>query len=261
MNQPSQNAYQSTPVDYLTRITRLFGDYKKRAFVFMELQPGEKLLDAGCGAGDDLLAMSQALKGEVELHGVDMDGATIQTAIERASAAGVPINFQVGKLEALSFEDNSMNVVRSDRVFQHLENPMKVLNEMIRVTQPGGRVIGIDVDWGTLVLDHPQTELTEKICDFARDHHVNGRSGRQLRRLFIEAGLTKVDGYADAVCVPDWQIGSYIWGLQALLQRFTSAGGCEKDEAAEWWRNAEDAASENRFCSSMTGFVMRGIVE
>lgn len=260
MSESPLNAYESTPVDYLTRISRLFGEYKKRAFIFTELKPGESLLDAGCGAGDDLLAVATSFPNAGALYGIDLDDSTLQTARERAAAAGVQIDFQVGDLASMPYADDAMDVVRSDRVFQHLERPAAVLKEMIRVTKPGGRVIGIDVDWGSLIIDHPQVELTEKICDFARDHHINGRSGRQLRRLFLEHGLKEVQGYADAVCVPDWQIAGYIWGLQALIERFAASGGCSREEAGVWWRLAEEAAEADRFCASMTGFAMRGTV-
>lgn len=260
MSTSPKNAYQATPVDYLTRITHLFGEYKKRAFAYLELQPGEHLLDAGCGTGDDLLAAAAILKGAVNLHGVDLDAETLKAARARAEAAGVKIDFQQGDLSRLPFANGVMDVVRSDRVFQHLTRPEAVLSEMIRVTRPGGRVVGIDVDWGTLVIDHPHYELTDRICAFARDHHTNGRSGRQLRQWFLEAGLEEVQGYADAVCVDDWQVATYVFGLRALLDQFVSVGGATAVEAAQWWQLAEDQAAEGRFFSSMTGFVMRGRV-
>jgi ubiquinone/menaquinone biosynthesis C-methylase UbiE len=260
MSQSSQNAYQTTPVDYLTQITRLFGDYKKRAFAFLELQPGEHLLDAGCGAGDDLLAAAAMLQGAVSLHGVDLDPETLKAAKARAQAAGVEIDFQQGDLSQLPFADDQMDVVRSDRVFQHLTRPGAVLAEMIRVTRPGGRIVGIDVDWGTLVLDHPMTELSDRLCAFARDHHTNGRSGRQMRQWFLDAGLEDVHGYADAVCVDNWQIATYVFGLRALLDQFVSVGGTTAAEASEWWQLSENQAEQGLFFSSMTGFVMRGRV-
>lgn len=260
MTDSSQTAYQTTPVDYLTEITRLFGDYKKRAFSFMNLQPGEKLLDTGCGTGDDLLALANLMQGALKLHGVDLEQNSIITAKSRAEAAGVEIDYQQGNLSSLPFENDTMDVVRSDRVFQHLRNPEDALQEMIRVTRPGGRIIAIDVDWGTLVMDHPMSDFSDRLCGFFRDHHTNGRSGRQLRQWFVKAGLKEVDGYADAVCVSNWEIGSYIWGLRAALDQFVGVGGADAEEAKTWWDLAVKQGEKNLFCGSMTGFVMRGLV-
>lgn len=253
-------AYQSTPVDYLTRIVELFGLYKKRAFVFMNLQPGQSLLDAGCGTGDDLLGIHQGMQGQVQLSGVDLDAETLKVARQRAESAGAEIDFQQADLTSLPYTDASFDVVRSDRVFQHLLDPMGVLNEMIRVTRTDGHVVAIDVDWGTLVLDHPQPELTDQITAFARDHHTNGRSGRQLHQWFQKADLKQIEGYADAVCVRDWEIAGYVWGIPALLEKMVASGAATRSDADSWLEDAESHAKRGLFCSSMTGFVMRGRV-
>jgi ubiquinone/menaquinone biosynthesis C-methylase UbiE len=256
----SDTAYQRTPADYLTLITQLFGAYKKRAFAFMDLQPGQSLLDAGCGTGDDLLAIHQVLQGQIELTGVDMDATTLEAARKRAESAGANVAFHQGDLGKLPFSDACFDVVRSDRVFQHLTDPMGVLNEMIRVTRPGGRIVAIDVDWGTLVLDHPQTEFTDRLTAFSRDHHTNGRSGRQLYRWLQQAGLSDIEGYADAVCVRDWEVAGYIWGLNPLLGNMVSSGGASQAEADAWLTDAAAHAEAGLFCGSMTGFVMKAVV-
>lgn len=141
-----------------------------------------------------------------------------------------------------------------------LLDPMGVLKEMIRVTRPGGQVVVIDMDWGTLVLDHPQPEFTDRITAFARDHHTNGRSGRQLHRWFQKAALKEIDGYADAVCVRDWEIAGYIWGISALLEKMVASGAASRSDADAWLEDADSHAKQGLFCSSMTGFVMRGRV-
>lgn len=141
-----------------------------------------------------------------------------------------------------------------------LLDPMGVLKEMIRVTRPGGQVVVIDMDWVTLVLDHPQPEFTDRITAFARDHHTNGRSGRQLHRWFQKAALKEIDGYADAVCVRDWEIAGYIWGISALLEKMVASGAASRSDADAWLEDADSHAKQGLFCSSMTGFVMRGRV-
>lgn len=254
------NAYQADPTDYLTRITRLFGGYKRRALEFLELKPGQRLLDVGCGTGDDLLAIAGAMKGSLGLTGVDLNGDTLETARKRAAEAGADIDFIQGDLSAIPLEDGAVDVVRSDRVLQHVEDPVAALREMARVCRPGGHIAAVDVDWGTLVVDHPHTEVTDKLCVFTRDHHVNGRSGRCLRRWLTEAGLEDVTGYADAVCVTDLDIAVFVWVLQDTLDRMAKAGHITPREAEDWMSEARRLDAAGLFCGSMTGFVMRGTV-
>lgn len=260
MPDQQSTAYQADKVDYLTQITRLFGGYKRRAIEFMNLQPGVSILDAGCGTGDDLIAIGKQLGPAVQLTGVELLPELVTEARKRAEAAGVPVTFHEGDLYQLPLETDTIDRARTDRVFQHLEQPAEALAELIRVTKPGGWVVVAEVDWGTLVLDHPMVELTDKIAAFYRDRQPNGRAGRGLYRLFKKSPLTQVEVYADAVCITDWTIARFIWGIDAMLNKVASAGLISPEDSAQWLQRGQESASAGTFCGSMTGFIVRGQV-
>jgi len=255
----SSNRYQTDPVEYLSRIAALFSDYKQKALAFLNCREGEHLVDVGCGAGDDLLSLAQAFPHALQLTGIDPDPGSLKAASLRAEAAGVEITFREGNLGALPLEDGEIDVIRCDRVFQHLKDPDAGLAEMIRVVKPGGRVVVVDVDWGSLVLDHPSPFLTDRITGFIRDSHVNGRAGRQLVGAFHRAGLQEVKAYADSVCVTDWEIAVMIWALEDAVDRMVSEQKLSSEEAATWWAEAEQHAERGQFSGAMTGFVVRGV--
>src|SRR5690606_17674798 len=91
---------------YLQRIAELFRDYKQRALDALELKSGETLLDVGCGAGDDLLAVAARSGGTVALLGVDPDPASLEAARRRAREAGADIRFLEGGLSGLPLESD-----------------------------------------------------------------------------------------------------------------------------------------------------------
>jgi ubiquinone/menaquinone biosynthesis C-methylase UbiE len=80
----------------------------------------------------------------------------------------------------------------SSIVFQHLPEPETALDEMVRVTKPGGIVTVIEQDWETFVIDCGDRKVTRSLTNFFCDHISHGWMGRQLYRLFCGAGLCNV---------------------------------------------------------------------
>lgn len=253
-------AYQAERIRYLTEITRMFGGYKKRAWAFLMPQPAHAILDVGCGTGDDLLAVWPQLGPAARLYGLDNDPAMVAEAQKRAAATGAGIQWRVGDAAALPYESASMDRVRADRVFQHLQAPAQVLAEMKRVTRPNGWIMAADLDWGTLVLSHPQPALTAKLLEFHRSRLVNGCIGRQLWGLFNDAGLADVEVYCESFCTTDWELLRFITGLDGYLKHAVDAGALAPGEAQLWLDGTAQAQITRTFCAALTGFVVRGRV-
>ncbi len=97
------------------------------------VEPGMKVLDAGCGEGS--LSVLMAKKGAIVV-GVDISEPNIIACRAHAESEGVTnIEFLVGDLESLSFNDNDFDLVVSSHVLEHLPNFDKGLMEMMRVSK------------------------------------------------------------------------------------------------------------------------------
>lgn len=90
-----------------------------------------KLLDMGCGEGTRLANIADK---HTTIFGIDISS----TAIKKAKKKYPKFNFVVGDLEKLPFPDNEFDLVYSAFVFEHLDNPKKVIKEGVRVLKPGG---------------------------------------------------------------------------------------------------------------------------
>ena len=73
---------------------------------------------------------------------------------------------------------------RVGRGATQVPHPDAVVRELVRVTRPGGALVVLDFDWDTLVIDHPDRELTRQIGRSTSDGIQHGQIGRQLPRLF-----------------------------------------------------------------------------
>ena len=164
--------------DYLKQAAELFQPIKQRSFELMNIEPGHKVLDVGCGNGADLAALRKYKRG-VNAVGIDTDESMVIEANEQLTSDSNYATLM--SIESLSYRNGLFDSVRAERVFMHLDNPAKALDEMIRVTKPGGRVVIVETDWASLSLAAvPQvTERfinTYRISEFLR----NGMAGRYL---------------------------------------------------------------------------------
>lgn len=257
-DQTGGELYQRNEIAYLEKLRKTFGEYKRRSFEFLQPTPGLKVLDVGCGTGEDVLALRQILGAAGRAVGVDKGADKIATACRQAAAAGIPAEFFEGDAYSLPFPDGTFDRCRADRVFQHLSDPMRALREMQRVLVPGGLVMLLDVDWATVILSGSDLALTTRLLSFQFSQQVNGAAGRYAWKLFHQAGLRDIEIYAQAFPVTDWEIANFTWGLSALAKRAAEAGVVTPAESEGWLRDLEAQGRAGEFFGSMTGFVIRG---
>lgn len=115
-------------------------------FLMGELKPGEQVLDVGSGAGLDSLIASRMVGPAGHVTGIDMTDAMLERARSSASEMGTTnVEFAKGEADSLSPADGTIDVVISNGVFNLVPGKAKVLQEMLRVLRPGGRLQIADI--------------------------------------------------------------------------------------------------------------------
>ena len=115
-------------------------------FALGRLQPGERVLDLGSGAGTDSLIAAQMVGPAGRVTGIDMTPQMLSKA--RAGAAAMRstnVEFLLGEAEALPFESEAFDVVISNGVIDLLPDKDIVFAELHRVLASGGRIQVADV--------------------------------------------------------------------------------------------------------------------
>ena len=200
----------------------------------LQLTVGKKVLDAGCGLGDDTFAIAQVVGSQGRVVGIDVSKTMILEARRRAVARGLPAEFEVGDAQALRFADATFDACRTERMLMHVPDAERAFTEMVRVICRGGRLSVFDFDWETQIVDSPYTETTRLITRSFCDNFKNGWIGRRLPRLFEQHGMT------DISIVPQTIIITYPF-LELLLgghlTRAQQSGVVSSADAERWWTN------------------------
>ncbi len=114
------------------------------AYLLPALTPDARLLDVGCGPGTITADLATRV-GSVTA--VETAPEALDAARAVAAERGLAIDFAVEDVHALSFADDSFDVVHAHQVLQHVADPVGALREMARVCRPGGIVAARDSDY------------------------------------------------------------------------------------------------------------------
>lgn len=111
--------------------------FKRRVrlmFDFLEIQPGDRVLDAGCGRGFFLKYVTEI--APCKLVGVDLEFAHLRIALDQVGPKGAGITSSL--IGELPFPNNTFDKIIFSEVLEHLNDDIGGLDEIKRVLKPGG---------------------------------------------------------------------------------------------------------------------------
>lgn len=248
-------------IGYLNTVSELdqVAHYKAMTFELLDLRLGQRVLDVGCGAGNDARAIAQRVGAEGLVIGLDNSEAMLISAQNHPANQGLNLRFEHGLINALPFPDGYFDSCRADRVFQHVDDRKQALVEMLRVTKVGGRIVVSDTDWESLLIDGPDKALLRHVVRQITDRVRNGWSGRQLPRLFQLSGLQQVRTTPMTIIETNPTLADQLFGIQAAINNLLQQAQITHEAALDWQRYCQTASRLGVFFSAITGFGVVGI--
>jgi ubiquinone/menaquinone biosynthesis C-methylase UbiE len=231
---------------------------KRDGLAALGLHLDDVVLDTGCGYGADAVEIARHVGPNGAVIGLDLSEAMISEANRRTERLGVNVEFRVGDARDLPFPDATFDACRAETLLQHVSEPHVALGEMVRVVKPGGRIVVLDMDLGTSVIDSDDRPTTTQVLRFLAGSTVNGWIGRQLPRLLKDAGLEGVASVAHFI------ESDYLFIERMLRSTSTEAlhSGRLPDLTlsglSSWWSDLGERDRAGRFFGGATAFIAWG---
>ncbi len=146
----------------------------------------KRILDVGCGTGEFALRLKDRRK-DLEIYGMDLSNEMIQVARQKVRPY-CHVDFRVGDVEELPYEDNYFDCLTCSHSFHHYPNKKKAVREMYRVLRPEGTIMIID--------GCKDNAIGKFIFDFIIKRHevnVHHLSKVQFRKVLSLNGFKEID--------------------------------------------------------------------
>jgi len=162
------------------------------AYLLPRLQPGDRVLDVGCGPGTLTVDLARVVAPGAVM-GVDVASSVIDEANTHAADAGAGnVSFEVGDFRDMARPPQAFDVVHAHQVLQHLRDPVGALRAMAGLARPGGLVAVRDADYSAFTWAPASPALDrwrEVYCAVARRNGAGPDAGRWLLGWAQAAGL------------------------------------------------------------------------
>ncbi len=234
---------------------------RRRFLRFIPLRRGEDVVDIGCGTGVVTRDIAAMVGPRGRVVGVDASRTVLATARRLAAGLGLArrVTFRAGPGTAIPCAADRFAASVAVTLLLHVADPLAVVQEMARVTRPGGRVALQDQDFGTVAVEHPDDALTERVLlGVARRIYEEPHSGRRLPALLRAAGLTDVrlltEVYQDTALEPYTRTF-----LERRAENAVRFGLVDAAEAQRWLDGFTALAAAGAFVFTMNYYGAVGV--
>jgi arsenite methyltransferase len=229
--------FNQSIADELDAAYRRRDHLRRRALVHDALgaQPGERVLDAGCGPGFYVAELLDRVGPEGSVVGVDASPQMLAMTATRAPRA----DLREGDVTALPVEDADFDRALSVQVLEYVADIPAALSELHRALRPGGRLVIWDVDWATVSWHSDDPARMERFLRAWDEHLTDPTLPRTLSARMRAAGFEEVDMQGHPFVTDDLSKETYAGSLVPLMADFVGT-----DEAQSW------AAEQRRLAES-----------
>ncbi len=219
------------------------------AFARNVISENSLILDVGCGPASITVGLGEWVP-QGSVTAIDVEESILDTARSTIAESGLGnVKLDQGSVYELPYGDGVFDLAYAHQVLQHLTDPVLALQEMARVTRPGGYVAVRDADYYTMS-SSPESQAIEqwrKIYRLvARHNGTDPDAGRHLLAWCHEAGLREVEISASVWSYwteEDRENWGFSWAERCLSTSFAEqavdygyATRTELEEIANGWR-------------------------
>ena len=227
---------------------------RRRALVLdaLDPQPGDAVLDVGCGPG---FYLADVLERGAAVTGVDPAAAMLAIARGRVGDRATVLE---GAATALPVPDDSADRALSVQVFEYLPDVDAALVELRRVLRPGGRLVLWDTDWSTVSWHSSDPDRMARVLALWDRHLADPVLPRTLvgalRRAGFEAVERELHPFASTTMDPELFGGAMPLQIRQYLSMLDDVDAAEADAWLADLR-ALDARGEYAFASLQCCFT------
>ena len=220
-------------------------------------QPGEAILDVGCGPGYVACEVAMEVGSSGTVTGVDSSATMLAMATARAVELGLRHRaaFLEGDATRLPVGDSAFDGAVVSQVYEFVADLDSALRELRRSLKPGGRAVILDTDWDSVVWHSSDSDRMRRVLAAWDGHLADPYLPRTLGPRLEAAGFEVASLEAVPMLDSPWT-ESGLRSLSELVRAYVSGhGGVTQPEAEAWFKDLEQLSLGHTDLLSVTGFL------
>lgn len=210
-------------------------------------EPGERVLDVGCGPGFYSAELLEEVGPEGSLVAVDGSPQMLAVAAQRCEGHD-NIDFREADATSLPVEDASFDRALCVQVLEYVADATGTLAEMLRALRPGGRVVVWDIDWTTVSWHSSDSARMERALRAWDEHLTHPDLPRTLAARMRSAGFDDVAMEGHSFATAELSGETYVGAALPLIEQFIAGReGMDAADAAAWAAEQRELAERGEF--------------
>ena len=222
--------------------------HARRAAVFDSLdpQPGQTMLDIGCGGGHLVKTFALAVGGGGRAIGLDPSEEQLGSA--RELCADEPAaELIAGDATDMDLPDGLCDGVSSIQTLEYIDDVDRALSEIRRVLKPGGRIALVSVLWDLWRFHGADPELNQEMHEIWKGHCPHQMLPMEISSKLESAGFDGIEQKPLAFLNTAFDQGTYAYWASRAVAVFARANGMDAEKVDIWLDQLARAETEGRF--------------
>jgi ubiquinone/menaquinone biosynthesis C-methylase UbiE len=234
----------------------------ERYLAMLQAQPGERILDVGCGGGWLSRRLAPLAQPAGQVVAIDSSSEAIDLALSRSGEFSCSaLRYQCAHASALPFAADEFDAAVCVSMLGFCEDPAQAVAEIRRVLCPGGRLVVANSDEDTRIYNVRDRERGRRIERAIADRTRDPWMGRRLAHLLMQAGFRVVRETVACDVEHRFAPGCAGYTLAHTLRGYlVTHGGIELEEYEHWLTDLREADWAGAYTYAVTTFAYLSVI-
>jgi len=218
----------------------------------LNLRSGESAIDVGSGNGALVRDMLEIVGNNGHACGIDNSEIMIRLARNICPDA----SFLIGEATEIPVEDSEFDALTTSQLLCFVDDVPNALRDFYRVLKPGGRMLILDTDWGSLVWNSRNQSLMDKVMEMYTTPYTNPYIPRSLSRQITDAGFKSLDRHSFALL--NWERSPDSYSQQTsefVRQLMEKSDNFTENDWVEWDRDLRETEAAGEYLFSLNRYL------
>jgi ubiquinone/menaquinone biosynthesis C-methylase UbiE len=224
----------------------------------LALQPGERVLDVGCGPGLLVAEMAKAVGPSGHVTGLEISDSMLALSQRRCADPAIGKRASLVKADAvtLPFQEGTFDVGVSTQVYEYVADLDAALAELHWVLRVGGRALILDTDWDSIVWHAADQDRLRRLLEAWIGRFADPHLPRTLARRLRDAGFHVDRREVLVLFNPEYDPDTYSVANGQIMADFAVAQGrMARGEAEAWIADLQRLGREGRYFFSLNRYL------